>query len=721
MILNTISFKNVKRNENYLKKKKIQDNKKKFIKPLNHKSNSDKTITTINTKSIYNNIPTQYKNKIIRNNTYTNIFSFNNNVNRIISDLKNPNKKTELSTDFNSNIRNTNNISYYSSYDYKNKKKRNYSFSKKNKRKNYYSKAKNKISEKNLENIGFSILLKKQEYSSLKKGKRRIVKSSYQIPYIIKKKSINKKFNFIGLYNANIDKESKLKKEINNLMILNQNINLKKSKSISLKKNKLLNQEYKKINNNINNEKILNIKIKFSYQRKKDKFIEKNRLLMRQNYFKKILEEKISIIEKNRVDNNKKLKYLNNKIDILKTLISHFKINNIINYNVKLLNIIIEKNEHHNSLLIEVIKKYNNEIDKLKMNIKMHKNKRKEIFLWYELISKIKGDIPKENNNNNYNYNYNDIVNYFTINDLSKGFDRLAEKIIFLENNYKLISDEIFLLNNQKNLMNKEYQQFYVKDQKIIKESENELNILKEINIKRNNIKNNVINKKVNDILNIEKYNKDLYFNKDNKNIMLMEKIGKIFENYLQYLYINEYFIYEEKEKIKKIESEIIIKNKKNNNIFKIEKIKKYFFDIIFIIEKFINNIILEINKQKQKIGKENYKKIVKDSMLIKYIEKKLNILNDKEDKNEIENNIIKKENKIDFLPIKKVYIPYLAIKKENNDLKINNNSFNYENNIKYKHILDSGENKNKKNKFKKDFFYLDDDGIDKYNELFFE
>ena len=221
--------------------------------------------------------------------------------------------------------------------------------------------------------------------------------------------------------------------------------------------------------------------------------------------------------------------------------------------------------------------------------------------------------------------------------------------------------------------------------------------------------------------MNIEKYNKDLYFNKDNKNIMLMEKIGKIFENYLQYLYINEYFIYEEKEKIKKIESEIIIKNKKNNNIFKIEKIKKYFFDIIFIIEKFINNIILEINKQKQKIGKENYKKIVKDSMLIKYIEKKLNILNDKEDKNEIENNIIKKENKIDFLPIKKVYIPYLAIKKENNDLKINNNSFNYEKNIKYKHILDSGENKNKKNKFKKDFFYLDDEGIDKYNELFFE
>ena len=261
-------------------------------------------------------------------------------------------------------------------------------------------------------------------------------------------------------------------------MILNQNINLKKSKSISLKKNKLLNQEYKKINNNINNEKILNIKIKFSYQRKKDKFIEKNRLLMRQNYFKKILEEKVSIIEKNRVNNNKKLKYLNNKIDILKTLISHFKINNIINYNVKLLNIIIEKNEHHNSLLIEVIKKYNNELDKLKMNIKMHKNKRKEIFLWYELISKIKGDIPKENNNNNYNYNYNDIVNYFTINDLSKGFDRLAEKIIYLENNYKLISDEIFLLNNQKNLMNKEYQQFYVKDQKILKESEYELNIL---------------------------------------------------------------------------------------------------------------------------------------------------------------------------------------------------------------------------------------------------
>ena len=128
MILNTISFKNVKRNENYLKKKKIQDNKKLLIKPLNPKSNSDKTITTINTKSIYNNIPTQYKNKIIRNNIYINIFSFNNNVNRIISDLKNPNKKTELSTDFNSNIRNTNNNNYYNNYDYKNKKKRNYFF-----------------------------------------------------------------------------------------------------------------------------------------------------------------------------------------------------------------------------------------------------------------------------------------------------------------------------------------------------------------------------------------------------------------------------------------------------------------------------------------------------------------------------------------------------------------------------------------------------------------
>jgi hypothetical protein len=110
MILNTTSFKNVKRNEQFLKNKKIKTNKKNILQ----KSNSDHNIITI--KISENN---KYKPSLnlkthdfIRSNTNSNIYTLKDNINDIILNLKQQNKKIEQSTDISSNINtNTYNVS----------------------------------------------------------------------------------------------------------------------------------------------------------------------------------------------------------------------------------------------------------------------------------------------------------------------------------------------------------------------------------------------------------------------------------------------------------------------------------------------------------------------------------------------------------------------------------------------------------------------------------
>lgn len=121
-------------------------------------------------------------------------------------------------------------------------------------------------------------------------------------------------------------------------------------------------------------------------------------------------------------------------------------------------------------------------------------------------------------------------------------------------------------------------------------------------------------------------------------------------------------------------------------------------------------------------IGKEKYKQITKNVILLKRIEKKLNFLYNKENDNDKEINLMRKENKINFLPIKKVYVPYIAIKNENMkyDLKkLKNKSFSYTGKNNQKNFSFIGENQ--KLKTNKNLYYLDDDDANKYNELFFE
>ena len=667
----------------------------------------------------------KYKNNSTINNTYSNIYIFNNNVNNIISNLKNQYKKTELSTDFSSNIINkNNNINTNNSYDFKNKNF-NIPFDisntiKQRKNLNYIQLLRSKsykFSAKNLENMHFSLLLKNQETMLLKKGKKRVAKSSLQIPFIFKKNNSCKKYKYKGLYNANVNKDNKLKKEINDLMIINQRLKFKKNKSLSFKNinlNKLNN-----INDEENKEKTINVKFKFTFQRKKDEFLGKNRLLMKQNYFNSLLMEKITKIENKNKKDEKKIMTLDDKIILLKECISFFKIYNIINQDLKILNIVIEKNEYNNKKLVFVIKNYKNEIDKLQMKIKIHNNKRNAIIFWYEFLCKIKKDVPIAKINNNYE----EIVKGLDIDDLNKGFNQLAERIIFLGNKYKNITDEIFFLNKRKEEINKDYELMYDTDQNEIINKMKELNILKEKYYQLNNIKINIINRKVIDFLDIKKYNIEKYnpyIKKENKNIILVQKIGKLFENYIYYLKNNKYFSIKEKQKIDKIEKEIAIKKNKYR-VLKKDKIKNYIFDIFSIIEKFINMILFDINQEREKIGKEEYKKILQNTRLVENVEKKLLIVYDKEDKNEEEKNI-SQNNKIYFLPIKKVYIPFLAIKKENAQNNLNteyNRSFSNDN--KNKNSLNEEENKNKNKKTTKSLYYMDDEGIDKYNELFFE
>ena len=711
MILNTNSFKNVKRRENIVIKKKSNNTKNKIIKRKSKKSFNEYHLSLKN-KNQNNNFKKIKMKKCNsfskKDNPYKNTYFLNENINDIISNLKNCNNlKTELSTDFSSNM--YNNVNTYSN-----------SIPKKNKFISLKLKRNNssKINVKILENSNFSNLLQKQEALLFKKGKKKNLNSSYQMPYIIKNNTTGKKYKYIGLYNSNILRDSKLKKEINNLMIINQSINFRKSKSFSSNSNinnipKLFNQN---INHSLDKDKTSNINIKFAFQRKIDEFIGMNRILMKQNYFRTLLKEKVFKLEKKNKKYDEKIKNIDNKINMIKHYFSYLKINNIINQDLKLLNIVLEKNELNNLKLQLIIQNYRKDIDKLNFTIKIHNNKRNKIIFWYDFLCKIKHDITMEENDKNYNR----MAKFLQVEDLTKEFNYLTERIISLENKYKIISDEIILLKNQKDEINNNYELIIEKKEQNINEAKKELIILKEKSIKLKEIKNNIVNKKSIDFLNLEKYNKNKYNSyifRENKNNLLIKKVGKLFENFIHYLKNDDIFTFEEKRKIKKIESEILVKKNKYSSL-KVEKIKKYIFDIFSIMEKFINAIIYNIKKEKEIIGNEKFKKIINNTRIMKTVEKKLLIFHDKEENiDEEDNNITKNENKINFIPIKKVYIPFMAIKKENiNNLK-NENDESFHKVEKYKNNTDESTKKNSKN----NLYYLDEKGIEKYNELFFD
>ena len=421
-----------------------------------------------------------------------------------------------------------------------------------------------------------------------------------------------------------------------------------------------------------------------------------------------LLKEKKTKAEIDNRNNKRKIKNIDNKINNLQIFINYFKINNIINKNLRLLYVIYEKNEYKNSKLLKEIKNYNNEIINLKIYIRIHNDKRNEIFSWYELLCKIKGDIPLETNNNNFN----EIVNSFAIEDLSKGFNYLAEKIIVGDNKSKNIRDEIFTLKNIKEQMNQEYKLLYEKGEKEIKKNDKELIILKGTFQILDSIKNNVMNRKVIDLLDLKKNHLDkysIYLKRHNKKIVIVKKVIKIFGNYLNYLKNNDYFSLEEKGTIKKLEKEVI-QNYKKLIYVKKEKIKSYILEIFYIIEKLINFLIFDINHVKKKIGKEKFKKIMNNYNL-RGIENQFMLSNYTEDINEETNY---KNDKIIFLPIKKVYTPFYALKKE-----IMNHNKIYIKKEKNKSVDD--KNEKKKTKTKQSLFYMDDSGRDKYKELLFE
>lgn len=721
MILNKISFKNVKRNENILNNAKLKINAKVYHNMKPKETNCEYNV--INDKAnINNNLKSNMLKSYKRNNSHSkinNTYSISNyfidNVNNIISYLKNPNRKTEQSTDFSSSIINTNNnISSNCNKALTLKKNKTYFTlpNKMNKRKDikffYEKRGKSAtINDNFLGNYNFSTLLEKLK---LKREEKRNIKSSVQIPYIIKENKINCKYKYIGLYNSNKNKDNTLKKEINNLMRINQQIKFRKSKSFNSNDNSFIPLNYKRysINSIKDRGNSLNININFCFQRKKDEFIGKNRLLMKQNYFNNLLKEKKTKAEIDNRNNKRKIKNIDNKINNLQIFINYFKINNIINKNLRLLYVIYEKNEYKNSKLLKEIKNYNNEIINLKIYIRIHNDKRNEIFSWYELLCKIKGDIPLETNNNNFN----EIVNSFAIEDLSKGFNYLAEKIIVGDNKYKNIRDEIFTLKNIKEQMNQEYKLLYEKGEKEIKKNDKELIILKGTFQILDSIKNNVMNRKVIDLLDLKKNHLDkysIYLKRHNKKIVIVKKVIKIFGNYLNYLKNNDYFSLEEKGKIKKLEKEVI-QNYKKLIYVKKEKIKSYILEIFYIIEKLINFLIFDINHVKKKIGKEKFKKIMNNYNL-RGIENQFMLSNYTEDINEETNY---KNDKIIFLPIKKVYTPFYALKKE-----IMNHNKIYIKKEKNKSVDD--KNEKKKTKTKQSLFYMDDSGRDKYKELLFE
>ena len=742
MILKKMSFNHVKKKEYVTKNKKI-----KFIERKsafnNQKSSSDYNLITIKIHS-NNELPSvmhsRNHNHIPKNKSYNN-YTLNENVNTIISNLKfenknnNRNNPPNQSTDFNSSLYN-NSIS--SKVLKSNNNKTSFSFSSKAKRRQNYNisiRKTIKLNKNLLENTDFSRLLKNQESLQIKNEHKRAAKSSVQMPYILKKNKSEKNYKYVGLYTTgNTNKENNLLKEINNLMTINQKIKLGKRKNRSFSfnnKKKSANENVNSFNNANrenadNSQKKVNIKIQFSFARKRDEFIEKNRLLMKENYFKNLLNERVSNIENQNLSNKKEIKYLKNRIYILNDFIIHFKINNIINHNLRLLDHVIESNTTNEINLLKIIKKYNKDIERLTSNINNHNRQRNEIFFWYKFLCKIKGEKPIEINDENFKK----IVNCLIFNDLSKGFNQMATNIITLENKYKNNYDEIHLLNQEKEIIKNHNRLMNQKDADEIKNKERELYNLKDVNKNLNNIKNNTKKKKVIDFLDLEKYANvqynyryNYYFKKEtNKISILIQKIGYLFENYVHYLKSNFYFKnlnVSEKKQINKLEKDLL-KCRKNTNK-KILYFKSHVFDIFFVIERFVNFLIYYINQQKQIMRKEEFRIIINKAKFLKNFERKVIILYDKQ-KEETED-IIRKGNKLYFLPKRKVYIPFLAIKNEamKNNLNKKNSSFSHENKTKYH--LTVNENQNKViNKTKSHSYYEeeDDDDLDKYNELFF-
>ena len=744
VILKKMSFINVKKKEYIPKNKKIKFLEKKSSFN-NKKSCSDYNLLAINihTNTELPSVKRSRNHNHILKNKSSNNFTLNENVNTIISKLKFENKNNKsnppnLSTDFNSSLYN-NSIS--SKVLKSNHNKTAFSFSSKAKRRQNYKvtiRKTTKINHNLLENTDFSRLLKNQESSQLKLGKKREAKSSIQVPYILKKNESEKEYKYVGLYTTgNTNKKSNLLKEINNLMTINQKIKFgqKKSRSFCFKNKKNStnvnvndsnNANSTKSVNGDNSQKKVNIKIKFSFARKKDEFIEKNRLLMKENYFKKLLNERVSKIEKKNLSNKKEIKYLKNRIYILNDFIIHFKINNIINHNLRLLNYVIDKNTSKEIDLLKIVKIYNKDIERLTSRINNHNHQRNEIFFWYKFLCKIKGEPPIEINDENFKK----IVNCLIFNDLSKGFNQMAQNIITLENKYKNNYDEIYLLKQEKEIIKNHNRLMNQKDADEIKKKERELYNLKDVNKNLNDIKNNTKKKKVIDFLDLEKYANvqynyryNYYFKKEtNKISILIQKIGYLFENYVHYLKSSFYFKnlnVSEKKQINKMEKDLL-KCRKNTNK-KILCFKSHIFDIFFIIERFINFLIYYINQQKQIMRKEEFRRIINKAKFLKNFERKVIILYDKQ-KEETED-IIRKGNKIYFLPKRKVYIPFLALKIEamKNNLNKKNNSFSHENKTKY--YLTANENQKKVlNKKKSRSYYAEEeeDDINKYDELFF-
>ena len=783
MILNQANFKNIKKITNFNLKPNLQIESESLPPSNNHplitKSKISKTTLKKSVKKIpINTSPNELKsNKFLNKNQSSEKKSnerknspsyFLSNINDTISYLQNPSKTNfsyskELTTNYYSNTLNNNYFNNSSNRESNAQNNRNshgqISFGQVLiRRKNYCGGLSMKSSKKKVKslnskyynNTNFPTLLKQQKIEITNKK----IKNLRNSLNVRSDKHLNQRFNLFKsksnyqLLEKTNEKifqkisENKLEK------IKEDEIPVKKPQKIENKEKLTLKKSKSEIKNtNYREKETLNIKIIFKTKVNSIyNFVENSRAIIKKKYHLQNKKERYFIEKQNQRKCKEESFSLTLKINALKSIISYFKIYEV-NYNIHLLQQVIYRNKKKNDELLAKIRELREKISTLNRGIKKHKYKQMKIDNWFHLTNKIKQIMPYTKDNTNFLIDENisededltikEKVDLISFEEITKRFQILENNILLLISEYDNAKDELIKIKQEKNNINYDFE---VENNYTISDIKEKIVVITNLQkthssllIDRNNLfRQNKLNK-INE--------KDI--TKKDFGI-LYEHLGTIFKNLSKEFtkvnwekYSNDAYIFNFQKFYAKIHKKIfqrqnITKGIDEKTLYNIN-IKENSLIILKILEKILIYLNQANNKDKEKIGLRPYKEIVSRAYKKKYREK-IERYHENEKKNyeKMQERMNTKDNKIYFLPYKKMYEPFPFKKHIQKNKMKKSNSYNKFESINGLHI-DKEKNEgiketNKNGQFKKTSYKknksmnldANNNNFDEYDELFF-
>ena len=494
---------------------------------------------------------------------------------------------------------------------------------------------------------------------------------------------------------------------------------------------------------------ILNIKIMFKSKTNSiNDFVEKSRFLIRQKYHLYNKKKKYFKEKENQFKSKDESFLLTLKINALKYVLDYFKTHEV-NNNIHLLQQVINRNKVKNDELLTVIRELREKINSLNHGIKKHQYKQLKIDNWFHLTNKIKKIMPYTKDNSNFQIDENldenenlstkEKIKLISFGEINKRFQILENNILLLISEYDNTKEELIKIKQEKLNINNDLE---VENNYIISDIKEKIaikagleKIYSNLLIDRNNIfrqnKLNKINEK-------DTAKKDFG--------VLYEQLGSIFNNLFKEFskwnwekYSNDFYVFDFRNYYFKIHKKIYQKQNFNKSIDKKslinKKIKENSLIILKILEKILINLYQYNNTQKENVGSKTYKEILSKVYKIKYREKIEKYHEDEKKKHEKMQEIINtKDNKIYFIPYKKIHEPFEFKKQIQKNITKKSNS---QTNKKLETIngldIDKEQNEtikeiNKDKKLKKYInkknnsmnFSVSNSSFDEYNELFF-